>query len=430
MIISDSLMKPYHFIAPAIAIAGSAFWLSKQNETIQELVEKTRIIKERIVVVEKAATEATTSLGSVKGNQQDEFTLANGSLDWKKIAEMMAQSNPNGGMPTDIKAMLKLQKKMMELTEEELLNGLEQIADLDLKPQALEIIQQGLLSQLSEKNPIAALQALGDPITKQSGMLYWVQNQILLNAAKEDPTAAIAWLDQKIAAGKLESTSLNQHQDARLALESALINQLASSDYESAKSRLDGFDDDEKIYLLSRNGHNLKGEEAVNFIKLARESLPPEKASETISSTLGNQYHRKLEDISATLSNLPLSESEKAEVIGNLVQNYSRNNNSDDQFEEIYQWAKTDAPGQETALVSRALNQNSWSNPQASFEKALTVAESLGEEEIFNSFIREFSDNGNETTIARQIQEFKDSEIADQYRLAIETIPNELSDSE
>ena len=423
-------MKLSHFIAPALALAGSAYWLSDQKGTIRELTEKTQIIKERVVIVEKATTEAAASLGSPKSGQQDEFTLPDGSLDWKLIAEMMAEAEGNGGMPTNLKAMLKLQSKMMELTEEELITGLTKIESLDLDPKAVQMIKEGLLSQLSEKNPIAALEALGDPITEQSGSLFWIQNQIISSAAKKDPAAAITWLDQKIAEGKLQSTSLNQHQDPRLNLEGALISQLISSDFAAAKSRLAGFNDFEKAFILSQNNRGLKGEKAIDYIKLTRESLPPEKASEAISSTLGGQYHRKLSGISEALSDLPLNESEKEAVIKNLVRNYSNNNESEDKFQEIYEWSKTEAPGQEAALVSNALNTNTWKDPQASFEKAYAVAESLGDEAILISFVTQFSGNGNERTIENQVKQFKDPEVAEQYRILAEAIPNELPASE
>jgi len=51
-------MKPLHFISPGLAILGSAYWLLSQNNTITELSEKTKIIQERLVVVDKAAASA------------------------------------------------------------------------------------------------------------------------------------------------------------------------------------------------------------------------------------------------------------------------------------------------------------------------------------------------------------------------------------
>lgn len=426
-------MKIRHFIAPALALAGSGFWLSSQNETMQELIEKTRIIRERVVVSEEASSEAATYFGSPKNNQaQDEFTLADGSLDWKLIAEMMAESQGSNGMPTNMKAILKLQQKMMEFTEEELINGLEKIDALELDPENVAMIKQVLLSQLAEKNPKAALAALDDPVTNQSNMLFWVQAQILGNVAKDDPAAAIAWMDKNIAAGKLNSTTLNQHQDLRLRLEGSLINQLISSDYSLAKSRLEGFSDDDKLHLLSSNYHRFKGDAAENFIKLARESLPSDKASQAITSAIGNQHIRDLSDISKAIKDVPISEDEKSKIAAQLISNYSLNNESESKFNDIYEWVKTEVPGKESDFVADALNSghNRWNNPQANFEKALSVAESLGDPEILTSFITKFSSNGNENVINTQVQQFKDPGVAEQYRALIEDLATNSNYSE
>jgi len=165
----------------------------------------------------------------------------------------------------------------------------------------------------------------------------------------------------------------------------------------------------------------------LNFLKLTREVLPPEQASETITNALGSQYLRSLSAISKRVADLPLSEDEKADVIENLVSNYSRNNDSENKYQEIYEWSQTEAPGQEAAIVSGALNNTGtiWHNPQSAFEEALAVSESLGNPEILTSFVTKLSENGNESIVERQMRQFKDPEIAEQYRtLAIDLLPN------
>ncbi len=427
------IMKPSHFIPPALALAGSAYWLYHQNDSIRELTEKTRVIRERVVLFEKASAGATVTLNSSKdGNEHEEFTLPDGSLDWKLIAEMMAETRGNRGMPSNIKAMLKLQQKMMELTEDEIADGLEKISALDLEPSVADMIKQSLLSQLGEKNPKAALAALGDPITKQSDSLFWTQKQIFGKVAKEDPAAATTWLDKNIKDGKLESTSLNHHQDIRLSLEGTLINQLISSDYAAAKSRLDAFSTEEKSNILSSTPQGLNGDGAGNFLKLARESLPPEEASQTITNSLGSTYYDDLSKISKDIKNIPLSGTEKSKVVERLASNYSANSNSKSKFDDIYQWSKTESPGQEATIVANALSndQNRLNDPQSGLKKALTVSESLGDSDILTSFVSKFSSEGNEMTVERQLEKFKDPALAEKYRALVEALPKDSSDSE
>ena len=84
-------MKTHLFIGPVLALIGSGYWLSKQHDNIRELTEKTRIIRERIITVEKTNSSATSSLTHSKKEPAYEFTLSDGSLDWQKVAELMVE---------------------------------------------------------------------------------------------------------------------------------------------------------------------------------------------------------------------------------------------------------------------------------------------------------------------------------------------------
>lgn len=422
-------MKFQHLIAPALALLGSAYWIHQKSKTISDLSQKTSIVRERVTLLEKATEQTSTTLAASSEKKQDEFTITDGSPNWGEIAEMMVETSGFNGMPTNIKDRHKLQQKLMELTKEEIVDGLKKITALELEPKIVEMIRLDLISQLSAKNPLAALEALTAPITTER---YSIENHIFANAAKEDPTAAIAWIDKKIAEGKLQSTSLNRDQDSRLVLESTLLSQLLTSNYDAAKSRLKAFTEDDTIHLLTRHMHNLDGEAAKNLIQLTRESLPSAKASEAITRVLGNQYHENLSDISATITDLPLTETEKTNVIETLVSTYSRKDESKERFEEIYQWSKTAMPGQESAILSHVLsNTHNFSrHPQTSFTEALNVSQSLGDPKILTSFVSKFSSAGNETTVKRQLERFQDPALAQQYRALVEALPKASTETE
>lgn len=417
-------MKFQHLIAPALALLGSAYWLSQKNDTITALTQEANSIRERLGIHDKTTSRAADALSSAKPKKPNKFLLPDGSLNWKLIAEKTAQTS-------GIRDRLKLQKIFMGVTENEIIDGLEKISSLNLEPNTLAIIKQRLLSQLSEKNPLAALLGLSGTDSIQPSNLFRT-GLIISNVAKEDSAAAIAWMDKKITEGKLRSTSLNQGQDARLYLEHSLLSQFISSDYDAAKSRLEGLSDSEKIHLLTDNNYRLTGESALNFLKLARETLPPENVSETISTALRSQNYQTLSDLGAAITNLPLSVNERTNVIENLVSHYLRNNTSDDQFQKIYQWSKTEAPGQEAAIISNSLTKSDddRQNSQAIFKKALAVSQSLDNPEILSSFISKFSAGGNKETIDRQIERFNDPALAEHYRTLVEALPKDSTKSE
>ena len=425
-------MKTHLFIGPVLALIGSGYWLSKQHDNIRELTEKTRIIRERIITVEKTSSSATSSLTHSKKEPAYEFTLSDGSLDWQKVAELMVEMHESRGMPTNIKAMLKLREKMMKLTEGELIDGLAKIEDLDLKPKDIDTLKLQILTQLAETNPIAALTALGNPVTQQSNNFYWNQSHIFSLALEKDPNVAIAWLDRHIENGNLDSTSFKMHQDPRLLFERPLMLQLASSDYTTAKDRLNAFSDEEKLHLLSQSHQHIEADAKEAMLKLTRDTLSPEKATEAIISSFGHQYVDDLEKISESLEGLSFTEDERNEILNQRISSYAQITNSDDRYLEIYEWAKTEAPEQSATIVAKALSSASdrWHNPQASFERALKISESQGEPEILTSFVRDFSSQGNKHAVNNQINQFKDPEVAEQYRSLVEAISQETSDAE
>jgi len=428
-------MKAHHLIAPSLALAASAYWLLSQNNSIRKISEKTKTIRERVLIADQAITETPFSFASSNQKEaKDEFTLPDGSINWEAIAETMANmQNPNG-MPSDIKRMLKLQSLMMELTSDELIEGLEKITTFNLKPEALAMLKHGLLDQLAEKDSLAALETLGDLNASLNDTLYWSYIDIIGKVAKEHPAKAIAWLDQKIAEGTIQSTALNAYQDSRLRFEGALINALISSDITAAKKRLESFDHNQRSHiLLNGNGfHPFKKSEAGKHLELIREMLPPEKASETITQAFSSQYHNSLDKISQSIEGLSFTEKERTQIITQMVTNYARNTNDDTRFQKIYEWSQTESPGQEAALVSSALNnnQNLWNNPQASFQKALTVSENLNDPEIITQFVSNLSQQGNPNFIKDQLTKFKDPDLAEKYRTLVEALPQNSSPSE
>ncbi|MDA7865265.1 hypothetical protein N9294_01170 [bacterium] len=424
-------MKPLHFISPGLAILGSAYWLLSQNNTITELSEKTKIIQERLVVVEKAAASApVVVLGAKDPNEADEFTLEDGSLDWDAVAKMIAEiQGPNGiGMPTDIKAMLRLQKKIMELSESELIDGLAAIAALDLDPEVTSQLKQGLLQRLAETDPLAALKGIGDPVSRQDSSLYWTQQSLLTRLAKEDPAAATKWLDQMIADGKVVSSSLELHNDVRLSLESAILGELISSDINAAKARLKNYEPEKIEYLLD-SSDILADKSGTKFNELARELLPPDKASSVIINKWGQTHFEDLSKASESLATAGLTDQEKSKVVEKMAQNYTRSSKSDTKFSDIYEWSRTESPGSEAASVANALagGRSSQEKVQENFEKALDLSTTLNDPEIAQQFIAEMT---GVTSVENLMSKIENPQLAEQFRTLHDALPKPSTDSE
>lgn len=424
-------MKPLHFLPPALAVVGSAYWLLSQNSTITELSEKTKIIKERIVVFEQAsAATPAVVLGAKDPNEADEFTLEDGSLNWEAIAEMMAElQGPDGmGMPTDIKAMLRLQKKMMELTESELADGLAAISALELDPEITSQLKQGLLQRLGETDPLAALEGLGDPVTTSENSLFRTQKSLLKKLAKDNPAAAAKWLDQKIADGKVISSTLELHNDVRLNLESAVLGGLMSSDFLAAKIRLKNYEPKQIEFLLN-SSEIMITKVGSEFAELTRELLPPDEASSIISNKWSQTYYDDFSKASESLRSAGLTDTEKSQVVEKMSRNYTRASDSETKYNDIYEWSRTESPGNEAAVVANALatSHSSSTKVQENFEKAIDLSGSLNDPEITNRFVAEMTEFNH---IDILISKFEDPQLGEQFRNLHDSLPQPSTDSE
>lgn len=420
-------MKPHHFIIPVLSIVGSGLWLSQQNQTIHELTEKNRIIRERVVFVEEVNSNTSSSVLASTG---DEFTLPDGSLNWKLIAEFMGGARSS---PEDMKSRFKLQAKMRELSEEYLIDGLAKIETLDIEPEDIYQLKQTLLSQLADTNPHLALASIGDSIPEDpSSSDSWFLSHLLSKVAEKDSAGAFAWLDRQIESGKIQSTSLRASQDLRLFFEGSILKELIFSDYVTANKRLSNFSEEEKFHLLSHGHYNLKGDKANALLKMAREVLSPEKATEAITSVFGNQYIQSLEKVDQSIKGIDFRQNEREQILSQLISTYARNTESEEKYTDIYEWSQTEAPEQAAELIAHALNtdENRWNNPQAVFEKAYAFAEAQEDPEILTAFVREFSAQRNKSMLNRQIANFKDPEVGKQYRTLVESLSQEISESE
>ena len=427
----SNTMKPLHFVPPALAVIGSAYWLSSQNKTITDLTEKTKIIKERIVVYEDAAAATPVIvLGAKDPGETDEFMLEDGSLDWEAITKMIAEvQGPNGiGMPTDIRAMLKLQKMIMELSESDLIDGLAAISALDLPSEMTSELKKGLLQRLGETDPLAALQGIGEPVTSRENSLFWTQQSLLKKVAKDDPAAAVKWLDKQIADGKVISSTLELQTDVRLNLEAAILGELVTSDLATAKSRLKNYQPEQIEYLLNTS-EVLITKSGKEFADLARDLLPPEEASSTISQKWGQTYFEDLSKASEALGSAGLTASEKSQVVEKMAQNFTRSSNSETKYNEIYEWSRTESPGNEASVVANALatSRTSINEVQENFETAMDLANSMNDPEITNQFVSEMAEFNN---IEILVSKFDDPQLGEQFRNVHDALPQPSTDSE
>lgn len=423
-------MKSYHVIAPLIALAAGYYWISQKGDTLTELEEKTRIVKERIQLLQSSSfapgPAGMAAGGAATTEKADEFTLPDGSLNWQAIADLMAKSEGRQGLGTDMKTMMKLQRRFMLMTEEEIEDGLAKIQTLDLSDSAKNQMSQSLYQLLGEKNPEKALELIGDAVTSQDNPLRWVQQNAFNKLAKKDPAAAQAWLDQQVALGKLVSKALDPSDNPRLQLESVLLGKLSETDLAGVKSRLASFGPEERMRILSDNHHwRANGKMPSSFLEVARESLDEEKATQIIANAWSNHHGGNLADVSKSLSEVPFSDAERDAIVKQAVSNSLQDYHEKADPKATYEWAREQAPEDAGRLLGEHMAKAvPLTSLEEKFGETVELAESFNDPSITNEFVRTYAMK-LDSPDADPLATFKDQELAAKARAIYEALPKE-----
>lgn len=423
-------MKPYHFIAPLIALGAGVYWIAGKESTLSELETRTRTITERIALLERSSTDTgTTGTANGSGTKEkpDEFTLPDGSLDWETIADLIAKAETGGGMPTDMKTMLKLRQKFMLMTEGEIENGLAKIKDLDLAEAAHKHLARSLLQMMAEKNPQKALELIANEDASGRSPLRWIRQHAFDKLTREDPASALSWINQQVEDGKFQSKALDPGENPRIRLESILLGRLAENDLATVKERLNTFSPDERQRLLADNHHwRVDGKMPESFLSVAREFLTEEQATSAIVSAWTNHHTNKLTDISKHLEDIPFSEKEHEAVVKQALQNAIHDNPKGEDYNNIYEWAKEHDPEGANAMVAESLVREAGLNKrlEENFEKSLELAKTFNDPAIATEFVTQLVRKKRDLKV-EELTEIKNPETAAKLKAIYESLPQD-----
>jgi hypothetical protein len=164
----------------------------------------------------------------------------------------------NGTMP-DLKAMLKLQKTILELSSEELSTLITDAGQLELPPGQRNNLVMMLIQGLSESDPQAAVMAAAAFMKSASGpplnMIGFTMRNAFASWAKKDLTGALTWFDGAVAAGQFESTALSDVNQEQTQMISSVLKTLYTKNPDAARQRLLALPEKERtVVLTSANG--------------------------------------------------------------------------------------------------------------------------------------------------------------------------------
>jgi hypothetical protein len=396
------MLKPALFIPPVVALAIAGIWLGTQRQSISTLERQSEVLRQAI---------AARSSGSAVDSSQARTALTakaardKGAIDWKQVAGQFAETRRAGGMG-DMRAMLRFQQRLQAMGKEELVAALDEIAALDLPAETRRMLEEMILGPLVEKDPELALTKFIDRIQDNDGALSWQLSHAMQQWAKKDPAAAIAWFDQRIAAGKFDSKSLDGRSQSRILFEANLIHVLLGSDPAAAGRRLAAMPEDQRDDALSRFSiQQLKDEDQLAFATLVRDQVSKEDQARTLaqqaSRLVGKNEFAKvgefLDRIQASPAERGACAQHAAESAIRTISHQSKVTRED--LDTMREWVSAQAPEATGRITGSALANALQGSRKLEFSEAADLAvsyhEAAGNDDVLSSFLESWSARQN-----------------------------------
>jgi hypothetical protein len=219
-----------HLIAPAAALVLCGWWIAGQRQELAVLESGNADWSARIASAGSGphGEEASTD-PSLAARVRAQTARGGGrKVDWKSIAARIRLRSGDGVQ--DMHAMVGLHRILRGLSAEELAAGLEELEGIDLSDEERRELESAMLGILIQKDPQLALERLASRVNDERHGVSWVLATGFREWSEKDPTAAIAWMDQRIADGEFDSKALDGRSPSRLRFEACLLRMLAVSD--------------------------------------------------------------------------------------------------------------------------------------------------------------------------------------------------------
>ena len=383
-------MKIKFLILPTVALIFVASWIGSERRSTSLLAKGSSALKEALAA--RASGSGADAVAS-KAKSEDQLAQEKGPIDWKKIVAQIAEKQSGGGL----RSYLRIEGRFNALSKEELASALDEIATGDMPEETRQELQQLLLKSLCEKDPEYAVTRYFGLADDQSPSVSWRLAQALAGWAGKNPVAATAWLDQQIAAGKLDSKSLDGTSPTRMRFEGSLIEVFISTDPTAAAARLKPLPENQRLSSLLTGGHDIKDEDQLAYVNLIRNGLP-EKAQ---ALAFGLQIDSKLRgegytEVTEYLNRIQATPAERAasveQVAAHKIAQLSRNNKvTRGDIDAMRTWATSEAPGTTDQVTGIALARSTYSFNKMEFSEAAGLAiqyhDASGNDEVLSSFL-------------------------------------------
>jgi hypothetical protein len=400
----DCLLKPSHIIPPALALVAVLGWNLIQWRSISEQEEEGRILRERI---ETARSPGISGMDSAPGTRllKSQGSTASEPIAWKNLAVRMAEMRKGGGM-SDMRELMRVRKQLADMSKEEILAALAEIAALGLEPDARKMLEDVLVGPLIERDPELALATFGGRIANDPDGAGSQLSAALGAWAKKDLAAATAWFDRQLADGLFESKTLNGQSQARMEFEAALVGNLLPSDMAAAAQRIAALPEEQRRVALERISFSElspAGQKA--YAELVRGLVPQDlragSFTHVIAELIPDGGYAKvggfLDDIAATPEERAVSAREAANA--QLEEIAGERALTREDVDAMREWLTSQAPGTVDRVTGEALADAAQAGGEFGFTEAAKLAleyhRSSGNDDVLVAFLESFAARSN-----------------------------------
>jgi hypothetical protein len=382
-------MKLNPWLLPAAALLVTGVWIASRKNSSATLEREIAVLTERIRLVRTAGEEDAGSREAAEVSQKEK----DGKIDWKDLSGKIVAMRDGGGMP-DMRAMIRIQRLILEMSADELCAQIDEIAALDLDDMARKQLQRMLINALAEKDPKRVIERFGAEDDDEDGV-GWALRSALGKWAEKEPAAAAAWLDRQIAEGKLASKSLDGKSEERIGFEGMLVSALLKTDPAAASARVAALPEEQREDFFNQGFffHMTAGSEAA-YADLVRDNLAADKVAGVLANTAGNlAMNGKYERVDDFIAKSKATDAEKSAIVGQVMENQlSRKGGKLDAetIDKAREWGATHAPGAVDAATGEALGKTLWRGGDFKDASAMAIQynEQAGDDSVLAAFLK------------------------------------------
>ena len=393
--ILSSALRPSRFIPPVLALIVVSSWIGNERHLISSLEKESVALKAHLV---SRSSDSGPELSSVNPKSSGKTTKKE-PLDWKKIAAQMREARDSNDGMGDMRAMIRHQQRIQEMSRDELVSALDEVAALDLGDDARQHLEQMLIGPLIQKEPEFALNRYIDRLADPHGIMGWQLSNGMKEWMKKEPERAVGWFDQQIAAGKFDSKSLDGKSQSRMQFEGAVISTLLTTDTAAAAARLKLLSEDQRADVLRNNtGNGVQEKDQLAFANLVREQLPEKDQAQTLAQQASQRGwgSEGYTEVTEYMDRIEATPAERAvcveQVAESKIQQISQNKKiAREDIESLRDWATTQSPATLDKVTGAALVTAIQANQKMEFSEAAELAtqyqQASGNDEVIIHFL-------------------------------------------